>query len=188
MENIDTKALESLFETEVSEIQDQAVLYFQRFIKERGLVLTGDLLEHFKKSVVVVAADLYAEIKISFRFSGRYLDLKTMTYQGGKPDPDGALIQGMKAFIESVGIQKFNGIPGYYGSASLPSNTAALNRLAYTLAYARMNKGTIRRRGEGWYNKGRSFLVRDVRRTLQSKIAVLILKEVASNMNDTMDG
>jgi hypothetical protein len=40
--------LEKLFETELNEIQDAAVLYFQRFIKERGLVLTNELHEQFK--------------------------------------------------------------------------------------------------------------------------------------------
>jgi hypothetical protein len=174
--------LEKLFETELNEIQDAAVLYFQRFIKERGLVLTNELHEQFKKSVIVVASELYAEVKISFHHYGRFLDLKTMQFKGGKPDPEGALIEGLKKFIAFKGLSDFNGIPGYYGAKRMPITSVAINRLAYAMAYNRVNRGTVRRRGDGWYNKGRSMFVRDVRRRMQGSIAELITAEIAKKM------
>lgn len=188
MENIDTKALEAMFEAELNEIQDEAVLYFQKFIRDRGLILTNDLLERFQKHTVVMATELYAEVKVSFRGYGRFLDMKSINYKAGKPDPEGPLVQGMKEYIEKKGLAFFNGIPGYYGASRMPVTSVAINRLAYTLAYSRKNSLKIKRRGDGWYNKGRSLFVRDVRRKLQSSIAELVLREVASGLEGTLEG
>ncbi|MEA5257163.1 hypothetical protein VB264_05150 [Arcicella aquatica] len=188
MENIDTKALEVLFETELNEIQEQAVLYFQKFIKDRGLVLTNNLLEHFQKSTMVVASELYAEVNVTFNSYGRYLDMKAIGYKPGKPDPEGPLVEGMKEYIEKKGLAFFKGIPGYYGASRMPVTSIAINRLAYTLAYSRKNSLKIKRRGEGWYNKGRSLFVRDVRRKLQASIAELVLREVANGLEMTLEG
>lgn len=185
---INEDALASVFESEIQDIQLGAEKYFMHFIKERGLILTGSLHESFRTSVISIATNLYAEIRVSFQFNGRYLDLKTMNYKGGKPDPDGALVEGMKLFIEKIGLSNFKGIPGYYGSAKLPITSVAINRLAYSMAQARINKGIIRRRADGWYNKGRGMFVRDVRLTLQNRIAEFMIAQVALGLNDEIDG
>jgi hypothetical protein len=55
--------------------------------------------------VIVVASELYAEVKISFHHYGRFLDLKTMQFRGGKPDPEGTLIEGLKSLLLLKGYQ-----------------------------------------------------------------------------------
>ncbi len=188
MEAIDTKSLEDLFEMEITEIQEVAVDYFQKFIRERGLILTNDLHNHFTKSVIVVAQELYAEIRVGFNHYGRFLDLKTMQYKGGKPDPDGGLVLAMKNFIVQKGIGTFNGIPGYYGSNHIPVSNNAINRLAYSMAYSRNNAGIIRRKKQGWYSAGRSLITRDIKQKLHSKIAEIVLNNVSSSLNMTLEG
>ncbi|MCU0336341.1 MAG: hypothetical protein MUF12_00630 [Sediminibacterium sp.] len=172
-----------IFEAELQDIQLGAEKYFLQLIKNNGLVLTGELQDSFKTSVIKIATELYAEISVSFKFDGRFMDLKTLNYKGGKPDPQGSLVEGMKRFIEAKGgLSGFSGVPGYYGSNKIPITSVAINRLAYSMAQARINKGVIRRRGEGWYNKGRGIFVRDVRRILQDRISRFMVEAMAEQM------
>lgn len=78
-------------------------------------------------------------------------------------------------------------MPGYYGANRIPITSVAINRLAYSMAQARINKGVIRRRGEGWYNKGRGIFVRDVRRTLQDRISKFMVESMAVNMGEEIN-
>ena len=184
-EIINNEQLADVFEAELQDIQLGAEKYFMHFIKERGLVLTGDLHESFRTSVVNIASELYAEIRVTFKLDGRFLDMKTLTYKAGHPDPDGLLVQGMKRFIEEKGgMSAFYGVPGYMGSSRMPITSVALNRLAYSMAQARINRGTIRRRGDGWYNKGRSIFVRDVRRSLQERISKFMVDAVSDGISE----
>jgi len=178
----------NVFEAELQDIQLGAEKYFLHFIKQQGLELTGELRDSFKTSVLNIASELYAEIRVTFKFEGRYWDLNTLTYKQGHPEPNGLLVQGMKKFIEAKGgISAFYGVPGYMGTNRTPIASIAINRLAYSMAQARINKGVIRRRGDGWYNKGRSFFVRDVRRTLQDRISKFIVEEMAKNMGEEIN-
>jgi hypothetical protein len=184
-EQINNDQLADLFEAELQDIQLGAEKYFMHFIKERGLVLTGELYDSFKTSVINIASELYAEIRVSFKFDGRFMDLKQLTYKAGHPEPGGSLIQGMKNYIEAKGgLSAFYGVPGYMGSNRMPITSIAINRLAYSMAQARINKAIIRRRGEGWYNKGRGIFVRDVRRTMQDRISKFMVEAVANQMGE----
>ena len=183
---ISEEGLADVFEAELQDIQLGAEKIFQHLIKERGLILTGELHESFRTSVIQIASELYAEIRITFQLDGRFLDMKTLNYKPGHPEPDGLLVQGMKKYIAEKGLGSFYGIPGYVGKSSVPITSKSMNRLAYTLAQARINKGVIRRRGEGWYNKGRGLFVRDVRRTLQDRISRFMVNAVVGGM-DTLD-
>lgn len=174
--------LEKAFETGLIEMQSEAVMYFQKFIRDQGLIMTRELHDQLKQTSIIIASQLYAEIRVSFHSYGRFSDIKRLNYRGGKPDPESGLIEGLKKFILKKGVSEFNGIPGYYGGKRVPITSAAINRLAYAMAYSRVNRFTIRRRGDGWYNKGRSTFVRGVRRKLHSIIAEIVASEVAKKM------
>lgn len=186
--NLTKKEWSDIFEAELRDIQFGAEKYFLRFIKQQGLILTGELRDSFRTSVIQIASELYAEIRVTFKFEGRYWDLKTLDYKQGHPDPQGSLVEGMKKYIQAKGgLSAFYGVPGYMGSNRVPITSIAINRLAYSMAQARINKGVIRKRGGGWYNKGRGYFVRDVRKSLQDRISKFMVEAVALELGEIID-
>jgi hypothetical protein len=183
---IDTKALSDIFKVEIEDIQFGAEEYFKHFIEKNGLILTGELHESFRTSVIIIAEELFAEIKVTFKTDGRYLDMKTLNYKGDHPDPDGFLLEGFKNFIEKKGLSSFYGVPGYMGSNRMPITSKAINRLAYAMAQSRLNAHVIRRKSEGWYNKSRGYFVRDIRRTFQERVSKMMVESIAEGMETDM--
>lgn len=184
MENI-AQDMQAIWSTEVKELEDGALVLMQKFLKRNGIKPESDLLNNLQQEVSIIAKDLYAEIKITFPIEGRFIDLKYVQYQKNRlPDPEGKLVEGFKKFIQDQGgLSKFPYIPGYTKSSkALPISTNAINRLAYALARARINKERINRRGAGWYNNSRSIFVQNIKSTLTQRIAQKITERVANNL------
>ena len=177
--------ISAIWALEIQEIEGDALRILNEYLQENNIRPDSPLLQNITQDSIIVAKELYAEIQVKFPFDGRYIDLKYVEYDPNKkPDPDGKLVEGMKHFIENQGgLSKFPFIPGYTtASKSLPISSVAINRLAYALAYNRVNRGRINRRGKGWYNRGRGRFISKIKSTLTQRIALKIAERVALNL------
>jgi hypothetical protein len=179
---MEIKEYDIIISEEVAEFREYAIVYMQREVANKKLVLSNQLLNSIETSVLKVADQMYAEAEISFRGYGRLLDMKSVSY-GKRPSPDGAMIAGLEKYVEEVGLNNFNYVPGYLRtSRRMPTTKIAINRIAWGLAMSRVRKGTIYRRGKGWFGTGRGKAIIRLQTALITRIREVLLKETAKNI------
>lgn len=136
-------------------------------LSAKNLVLTGQLRDSLYVKAKSLEQELVYEIEIGFTGHGKYKDLKNM-----RPGVD---IEGLLAYVQHVGIEKFAYVPGYMTDAKrrkpIDKSRAEL-RIAWGLAMGRKQKGQgqMRRRGRGWYNPVKGRLEYDFMKTINDSL------------------
>jgi hypothetical protein len=123
-----------------------AVDMLQARLKERKLVLSESLLKSVQGKLATNLQTAGADIVISFEMSGRYKDMKKMSYQGAMPP-----VEAMLAYVQKVGVSKFKYVPGYQNAQSLPTADVAANRIAWGLAKSYVSGKKVK--NNRWFSK-----------------------------------
>jgi hypothetical protein len=115
-------------------------------IQKKELVLTQDLLQSLRSEVVAASARHVASMGIAFEEYGRIRDMKGITRKKAPP------LEAIEAYVEKVGIDQFNYVPGYrYGQFPL-TKAVALNRIAWGIARAKLRDNS-QVRPKAWFAK-----------------------------------
>lgn len=119
------------------ELQDWAVgviAFLQDKMQERDLVLSGELYKSLRFEVLRGAAEASAQMRIMFQDSGRIRDMRQVRYKKLPP------IKVMEDYIEKVGgLGSFKYIPGYTTGGKIPTESVAINRIAWGIAKSKRN-------------------------------------------------
>lgn len=186
--------LEQLTERLGNEVRHIAREEFKLAIAKTGQQLTGELKNSFDRAVVQMARDVTSEVIFSFGQYGRFRDLKYVEYEGrwkrpqnvGKnyrKDADGVpltselpeIVQGMVAFVEERGVEKFKFIPGYKKVGKrMPTTNRAIQRLAWTMAANRMSNWRKKNKETQWYARTVSKILNEVRPIAAKGVAELL--------------
>ncbi|UOQ96599.1 hypothetical protein MUN81_15290 [Hymenobacter sp. 5317J-9] len=115
-------------------------------IQKKGLVFTEELLQSLRSEVVAASARHVASMGIAFEQYGRIRDMKGLNRTKAPP------LEEIEKFVEKVGIDKFNYVPGYkYGQFPL-TKAVALNRIAWGIARAKL-RDNAQVKPKAWFAK-----------------------------------
>ncbi|PMD97401.1 hypothetical protein BWI97_07160 [Siphonobacter sp. BAB-5405] len=169
--SLSSKRFQALLEQFVRE----AVSEFQRRIRSAGLELTGELLDSFKiKSLQ--AGNTYISQMVETAGYFRIKDLRSMHYARMPP------LAAMEYFVEKTGIDRFY-VPGY-GDRTPSSETIAIERVAWAIRKARMQKPDVKRGYRGIYNevvKGKMGALRSEVSQAGARLAIQELREILAD-------
>ena len=146
----------------------------------KGFVLTRELLDSVYTTSKSLENGLVAELELGFRGYGRFKDLKAMQA--------GMNVEALVAFVDKVGLSKFGFVPGYFTDAKRRrpiDPTRAKLRIALGIGFARIRKGTLRRKGKGFFNPVKGKLEYAVMYAISRNMATGISAEV-KNLVDTL--
>lgn len=128
--------LDQLIEAELRDWAAEVlrVLAFQ--IQKRQLVLTGDLLRSLQYDVLRASAEGTMRLRLMFEESGRIKDMKNVRYKKLPP------ISKLEEYVKEIGLANFKFVPGYTNSGRIPTESQAINRIAWGIAVSkrRQNK------------------------------------------------
>lgn len=131
----------------VQELRLRAESKIYNSVRAKGLILSGSLNESITTIGRELENGLVYEIEIGFQGYGRLKDMRNL-----RP---GLNVEAMLKFIDEVGLDKFQFIPGYYTDARRRKpidSTRARTRLAWALAVGRTKNQSIKRKGMAWFN------------------------------------
>lgn len=172
-----------LTQLELDEIVQDGLQVMEWRIRDMGIDLTGSLRNSLRAQVIQEAGNAYAEITIFFNAYGRFKDMKQLRMPPvAVPNPTGEYIEAIRGYVESVGVGRFAFVPGYESSKKVPTVDTAIKRLTWGIAVGRWGKGTVYRRGRGWYNDTKSKIMRDIKKNFQSKVSFLTFKTVQESL------
>jgi len=149
---------DELHQAFTSEIQPMVAKAEQDIIAglvKRGFVVTADLMNSVKTEAKSLENGLITEISIGLKGYGRLKDMRVLRYQNSLPDVDE-----IQKFVQHIGIQNFEYIPGYYTDVKSRNfkvarkfdSTRAAKRIAWGIAANLRKKGEKKRKGKGFLN------------------------------------
>ena len=177
--------LQRIFEDQVIEACDrifnEGVKRMRKDLEGADLVLTEDLKKSLYSERTNVTDQLEASFRMGMRGYGRFKDIRQVSYA---KFPD---VESLKEYIEELGVDKFisndtvsiNGknvqlyVPGYYiGRKQKKQITQerAITRIAYGMGRAVMDRNTIKRRGNSFYNVNKGEIYGDIAQYLMKKL------------------
>jgi hypothetical protein len=186
-----TPEIQRQFEQQVVEACDriftEGVRQMRSDIEKAGLVLTGELKESLYSERTYVTDRLEASFRMGMRGQGRFKDMRQISYAKFPS------VEMLKEFIEELGVDKFinndtvsvNGknvqlyVPGYYiGRKQKKQITAerATTRIAYGMGRALMDRNTIKRRGNSFYNVNKGEIYGDISAYLMKKLPTVMMQ------------
>lgn len=114
-------------------------------IRQRKVVLSGDLLRSLRYKVVSGASGEVAKLLLSFQDSGRIKDMRQINRRRQAP------VSEMEEFVRKVGLQRFRFIPGYPDRSKVPSEAIAVNRIAWGIVRRQAMDG--KHKPKKWFSK-----------------------------------
>ena len=119
-----------ILDEELGNYAARALAELAASIQKKGLVFTEELLQSLRSEVVAASARHVASMGIAFEQYGRIRDMKGISRSKAPP------LEVIEKYVEKVGIDKFNYVPGYrYGQFPL-TKAVAINRIAWGLSRA----------------------------------------------------
>jgi hypothetical protein len=135
-----------ILDEELGNYAARALAELAAAIEKQGLVFTEELLQSLRSEVVAASARHVATMGIAFVKYGRIRDMKGTNRTKAPP------IEEIEKYVEKVGIDKFNYVPGYkYGQFPL-TKAVALNRIAWGIARAKLRDNS-QVRPRAWFAK-----------------------------------
>lgn len=118
---------------------------FREAVVREGKVLSGDLLNSIRAGAVELGQG-FITAHVNFSDVLRVKDVKSLNFTRTPP------IQAMREYVEKVGIENFSTIPGYKFGDRPPTETEAIERVAWGLKMARKTTPNVKRGYRGIYN------------------------------------
>lgn len=112
--------------------------------QEKGLELSGSLLNSFDHQVQKATGDTLASMYLFFEDHGRHKDMKSLVYTKQPP------IEAMIEFVKKVGLEKFKYVPGYH-PGKMPAESIAIKRIAWGLSRGRLK--SYKHKPKKWFAK-----------------------------------
>jgi hypothetical protein len=148
--NIDD-TFEDVASAVLEEITADALMYYQRALQAKGLVLTGDLLQSFRYRIIQTATQVVAEIELLEY--GRFKDMRRLRYDSF---PN---IDALEEFVQKIGPDNFAFVPGYGPDRRVPTIPNAVRRIAMGIGFSRANQIVTRKFSGTWYNETKMNMV-----------------------------
>lgn len=178
-----------IFEDQVIQACDriftEGVRRMRKDMEGANLVLTDQLKNSLYSERTYVTDQLEASFRQGMRGYGRFKDMRQVSY-AHFPNVDS-----LKKYIEEIGVDKFisnenvsiNGknvqlyVPGYYIGRKQKkqiTHERALTRIVYGMGRSVMDRNTIKRRGNSFYNVNKG--------EIYSEIATYLMKKLPPEM------
>lgn len=100
-------------------------------IKQRKLVLSGELLRSLEFQVIKASGEATAKLLLAFEDAGRIKDMRQISRRKQAP------VEAMEEFVRKVGLSKFKRVPGYKPGRFI-TESAAVNRIAWGIVRGQM--------------------------------------------------
>jgi len=113
-------------------------------IRQRKLVLSGELLRSLQFEVVKASGEATAKLYLAFEPSGRIKDMRAISRRKQAP------VEAMEEFVKKVGIGKFRRVPGYK-AGRVPTESQAINRIAWGIVRGQLKSG--KHKPKKWFAK-----------------------------------
>ncbi len=118
---------------------------FREAIHREGLVLSAEMINSIRAGAVEEGQG-FIGCHVYYSEVFRLKDVKQLNYQRTPP------LAAMRDYVEKVGIENFSFIPGYKNGDRPPTETEAIERVAWGLKTARKNIPNVKRGYRGIYN------------------------------------
>jgi hypothetical protein len=118
---------------------------FREAIVREGKVLSGELLNSIREGAIEEGQG-FISAHVNFSEILRIKDMKSLNFTRTPP------IQAMREYVEKVGISNFGTIPGYKFGDRPPTETEAIERVAWGLKMAKKTIPNVKRGYRGIYN------------------------------------
>lgn len=117
---------------------------FKRRISSQGLVLTGEMLNSFRR-YAAERGEGFVAARLAMTSYVRLKDLKTMNYSRTPP------LRAMMDFVEAVGLDKFAYVPGYPKGVRPVNQAQAIERVAWGIKMNMARHPNVKRGYRGIY-------------------------------------
>lgn len=145
----------------LEEVTADALLYFQRALASKGLVLTAELMQSFRYHIISNAQQVSADIE--FRDYGRFKDMRRLRYQGQPP------ADAMEFFVNKIGVNNFAFVPGYKADRRVPTVNNAIKRIASGVSFSKKGRTQNRKYSGTWYNETKMDMINVAKGRLAAK-------------------
>lgn len=163
----------------LEEITADALLYFQRALQNKGLVLTQELMQSFRYHIIRSAQVVAAEIE--FRDYGRFKDMKRLQF--GLMPP----IDAMELFVEKIGMGAFAFVPGYGADRRVPTVNNAVRRIAAGISFSRRGKTVNRKYSGTWYNQTKMDMINTAKYRLGQRTSEWVVWQIKQQAEGETD-
>jgi hypothetical protein len=136
--------LNALLKREFENFMSEADATLKAALEKEGLVISGELFDSFRFRLSTEEA--LAEVQVHFKKYGRFRDLKRVRFTKQPP------VNIIKEWVERVGVQKFQEVPGYGTNKALLTESQQANRIAWGIVKNYQKKERITQKQWG-YNK-----------------------------------
>lgn len=150
------------FISEVRNLAGHAEAKLKAEILRKGLTFSGALANDLYTITRQLEGGMITELEIGFRGYGKYKDLRSMRA--------GTNIEALLEFVQKTGIEKFK-YAGYKQGRTPKDPTKTATRIAWGIAISRMRKGTLKRKGKGWFNPIKGKVEWDFMRIIANSMA-----------------
>lgn len=182
--------VQRLFEDQVLEACDriftEGVRRMRKDMEGANVVLTEQLKNSLYSERTFVTDKLEASFRMGMRGYGRFKDMRQVSYA---QFPN---VEMLKEYIEELGVDKFinnetvsiNGknvqlyVPGYYIDRKKKKEVThdrAMTRIAYGMGRAMMDRNTIKRSGNSFYNVNKGQIYSEIAIYLMTKLPPIMM-------------
>lgn len=163
---------------ELIDFNGYALEVLKTSLRQRGLVVTEELLNSLFARLMADSADKYlGGTVLGFNDVGRYLDMKFFRQ---KPLPQKEIETVLVEWVKKVGVNKWAYVPGYKKNRPLDDNIAA-NRIAWGIGRGVKNPY---RSGKRWYAKKMGGLILGLAERLVTDYATVIASSTAHQLSE----
>jgi hypothetical protein len=164
----------------MSEWENIALSRLVDALRKKKLVVTEALVRSLQAKLLRAAAGTLARSIISFDDYGRFRDIRVINRKK-VPGPDAI----EDFFIDWVRAHRsqFKTIPGYTNKNKIPTESAAIRRIAWGVAFGMKKKGiTV---GKAWYARTMAGNVHRLAEMLVTDYASIVSKSMAQQISTT---
>lgn len=123
---------------------DLAIDKLQQQIAQKKLVLSGDLQRSLEFEVLKASSGQIAKLLLAFEDAGRFKDMKGLNRTKMTP------VKVMEEYVRKVGWNKFKYVPGFQSKKRIPTESQAINAIAWGLS---RNSLTKKHKPKRWFAK-----------------------------------
>jgi hypothetical protein len=168
----------------INETQEEWIIYAMsrliKSVKDKKLVASERLLRSMASEVVKAAAGQNAKSVISFESHGRLRDMKVVTHK--HPPGEDVIMKEFLEWVRGKGLAKFKYVPGYERSKKAPSESVAMRRIAWGIAFGLAKKGRHVRKQ--WYAKKMQGNIINLTERLVTSLPEIIAKGMAQQIKN----
>lgn len=134
----------------LGEFGAEAVNVLRTSLEKKKLVSSRELYDQLRYDIIKATAETVAAAGISFANYGRWRDMRNVKYT--RPLPHDEITDRLIPWVEKIGVGRFKYVPGYPDKSKVPSEDAAVRRIAWGIGMG-LHLGKSPYRSKQWYAK-----------------------------------